>query len=55
VKTFYDAGLSIPGDIVWDGRGDDGRTLPVGIYIIYARVEGGRESADIKKTVVIAR
>jgi len=54
VRTFFESGASIPGEIVWDGRGDDGRRLPIGIYIIYARVEGG-VSKEGKKTVVIAR
>lgn len=52
VKTIFECGASIPGEIIWDGRGDDGRTLPAGIYVIYARVEGGR-SMESKKTVVI--
>ena len=54
VKTFFEAAPAIPGQVVWDGRGDDGRTLAVGIYIIFARIEGGT-SMEIKKTVVIAR
>ena len=54
VRNFYQAGLSYPGSIVWDGRDDDGRRLPVGIYIIYASVEGG-SAGKVKKTVVIAR
>jgi len=54
VKTFFEDDLSIPGEILWDGRGDDGRTLGVGIYILYAQTEGGT-SAKIKRTVVIAR
>jgi len=54
VKTMCESALAIPREIVWDGRGDDGRPLPVGIYVIYARVEGG-VSMETKKTVVIAR
>lgn len=54
IKTFFDDDLSIPGEIIWDGRGDDGRTLGVGIYILYAQTEGGT-SAETKRTVVIAR
>jgi hypothetical protein len=53
VKTFFESGASIPGEIEWDGRGDDGRALAVGIYIVYARVGGGI-SMETKKTVVIA-
>lgn len=54
VKTFFDGDLALPGEIVWDGRGDDGRTLGVGIYILYAHVEGGN-ACSTKRTVVIAR
>ncbi len=54
VKTFLKNDVSIPGEITWDGRGDDGRRLPVGIYIVYARVEG-ETSMETKRTVVIAR
>lgn len=54
VKTFFEDDLSIPGEILWDGRGDDGRTLGVGIYILYAQTEGGT-SVKTKRTVVIAR
>jgi hypothetical protein len=54
VKTFFESGLSIPGAVQWDGTGDNGRTLPVGIYILYARTEG-RTMTETKKTIVIAR
>jgi hypothetical protein len=54
VKTFFESGISVPVRIVWDGTGDNGRTLPIGPYIIYARVEGG-VTMETKKTVVIAR
>lgn len=54
VKTFFEDDLSIPGEILWDGCGDDGRTLGIGIYILYAQTEGGT-SVKTKRTVVIAR
>ncbi len=54
VKTFFESDKSIPGEIRWDGTGDDGRTLPIGIYILYARTEG-RAMTETKKTIVIAR
>ncbi len=54
VKTFFESGMSIPASITWDGTGDNGRRLPVGPYIVYARVEG-EVSMESKKTVVIAR
>jgi hypothetical protein len=54
VKTFCESGLSIPREMVWDGRGDDGNRLPPGIYIVYAHVEG-KAAMETKTTVVIAR
>jgi hypothetical protein len=54
VKTFFESDISIPGEILWNGSGDDGRTLPVGIYILYARTEG-RTMVETKRTIVIAR
>jgi hypothetical protein len=54
VKTFFESEISIPAQVVWDGTGDNGRVLPIGPYIVYARVEGG-VSLETKKTVVIAR
>ena len=54
VKTFFDGAQPLPGEIVWDGRSDDGRNLPIGIYIIHANTTDGK-SSSVKKTVVIAR
>jgi len=54
VKTLRDSAPTIPGRIEWDGTDDDGRKLPVGIYIIFARIEGAKVG-ETKKTVVIAR
>ncbi len=40
----------------WDGLDDDGRSLPVGRYIIHARLEGdGGEVRDKAAVVVLAR
>ncbi|HSG98519.1 MAG TPA: lamin tail domain-containing protein [candidate division Zixibacteria bacterium] len=38
--------------VAWDGRNDDGRRAPIGIYIVYASVD---DTHDFKTTVVIAR
>ena len=54
VKIFHESDATIPGEVVWDGRGDDGNALPIGIYIIYGRIEGDC-SMEAKRTVVIAR
>lgn len=54
VKTFFESEISIPAQVIWDGTGDNGRTLPIGPYIVYAHVEGGA-TMETKKTVVIAR
>jgi hypothetical protein len=53
-KEFFNNGTAIPGELTWDGRDDNGRTLPLGIYILFGRTEGPR-SAQIKKTIVLAR
>jgi len=54
VKTIFEDSPAYPGEVCWDGRDDDGMKLPVGIYIVYAAIEGGA-SAATKTTVVIAR
>lgn len=54
VKTFFDSAISAPGEVRWDGRDDNGEFLPIGIYIIYAKVDG-QDQIETKKTVVIAR
>ena len=53
-KTLLEGSASIPSEIIWDGRDDNGEYLPVGIYVVYASIEGG-QSMSLKKTVVIAR
>lgn len=54
LKTFFDDASAIPGERIWDGRGDDGRRLPVGIYIVLAKIRGD-VTLETKRTVVIAR
>ena len=54
VKTFIEGDNCIPREIVWDGRDDNGRRLPVGIYVLYAAVDSDG-SFECKRTIVIAR
>ncbi len=51
VKTFYENFASYQGAIQWDGTDDNGRLLPVGIYILYVEVDG---FGSYKRTIVIA-
>ncbi|MEW5923403.1 MAG: lamin tail domain-containing protein [Candidatus Zixiibacteriota bacterium] len=51
VRTLVDGLPAFEGRIVWDGRSDGGRLLPIGMYILFLEV------ADVdqyKQTVVIA-
>jgi hypothetical protein len=52
VRTFLDGQSSLQAEFVWDGKSDDGKQQPIGIYIVYFEAVGV-ESA--KTTVVIAR
>jgi hypothetical protein len=51
VRTLLDDVPSYDGQIEWDGTDDDGRLLPIGIYILYTEVAG---EYSHKQTVVIA-
>lgn len=51
VKTFYDNFASFQGAVQWDGNDNEGKPLPVGIYILYLEVEG---YGSQKQTIVIA-
>ncbi len=51
VKTFMDNHYAYDGSIIWDGKSDGGRRLPVGIYILFAEVV---DSGHYKQTIVIA-
>lgn len=52
VKTFEDYSSDLLQDYTWRGRDDNGRRLPIGIYILYFEATGVE---SIKKTVVLAR
>jgi len=52
VRTLEEDASDMKEHYIWRGEGDDGRKLPVGIYILYVEAVGV-ESA--KKTIVVAR
>ncbi len=52
VKTFLDGQSSLQAEFVWDGKSDDGKQQPIGIYIVYFEAVGVEST---KTTVVIAR
>ena len=52
VRTILDNELFIAASYGWDGKFDDGRRAPVGIYIVLFEARGER---TIKKAVVVAR
>lgn len=51
VKTLFDNFASFEGAVEWDGTDDDGRHLPIGIYILYVEVDG---VGNARRTVVVA-
>lgn len=52
VRTILDNELFIAASYGWDGKFDDGRRAPVGIYIVLFEARGER---TVKKAVVVAR
>ncbi len=52
VRRLVDKETYLSASYVWDGRDDQGRRLPIGIYIVVFDVAGIK---DVRKTVVIAR
>ena len=52
VKTFVEDENLISQSIGWNGKGDNNKKLPVGIYILYLTTSDGNSS---KETIVIAR
>lgn len=58
VRTLVEAALTgRSGTLLWDGLDDDGRTLPIGIYVVLLEAvsaEGGTTEA-YKRPVVLAR
>ena len=52
VRTMVDGAEYLAESYVWNGRGDGGERLPIGIYILYFEAEGVEST---KTTVVVAR
>ncbi len=52
VRQFFNQQQYIPTTIVWDGKDDSRRLVPIGIYIIYFEASPNYKS---KTTVVVAR
>lgn len=58
VRTLEDSRLvGRTGELVWDGRGDGGRTLRIGIYVVLfeALDAAGGQVVTMKRAVVLAR
>ena len=45
------------GQTIWDGRDDQGRKMPVGLYIVYLEAADRESDSRVvkKTTIVIAR
>ena len=54
VRTLLEDEGATDGLLVWDGTGDDGDVLPVGMYILLAEARGERMERA-KRAIVIAR
>jgi flagellar hook assembly protein FlgD len=58
VRTLEEARLSGPsGELVWNGRNDDGHRVRVGVYVVFleaVRAENG-SVVQLKTPVVVAR
>jgi hypothetical protein len=52
VRRLVDKETYLSPSYTWNGRDDEGRRLPLGIYIVVFDVAGIK---DVRKTVVIAR
>jgi len=41
--------------VFWDGKDEDGRVLPIGVYIVYLEAVQGRDLITAKKSCVLAK
>jgi hypothetical protein len=54
VKTLVDDEPSVSGEILWDGKDEESRTVRIGIYIVLAEANGDSYSQK-KTTVAVAK
>jgi len=54
IKTLIDDEPQVSGEITWDGKDDENRTVRVGIYVVWAEAKGNSYSQK-KATVVVAK
>lgn len=54
IKTLVDDEPCVSGDIAWDGKDEEGETVRIGIYVVWAEAAGNSRS-QAKTTVVVAR
>ncbi|MGB2988406.1 MAG: lamin tail domain-containing protein [Candidatus Zixiibacteriota bacterium] len=54
IKTLVDDEPKVSGEILWDGKDDENRTVRIGIYVVLAEATGDSYS-EKKATVVVAK
>jgi hypothetical protein len=54
IKTLMDKSPQVSGEIIWDGKDNDGNIVRVGIYILYLKTSGS-SSLSKKTTIVVAK
>ncbi len=54
IKTLAKDEPSASGELTWDGKDDDGETVRIGVYVVWAEATGNSRS-QAKKTLVVAR
>jgi hypothetical protein len=54
IRTLVDDEPSVSGEMLWDGKDDENRTVRIGIYIVLAEAAGDSYSQK-KTTVVVAK
>ena len=54
IKTLMEDQPQVSGEISWDGKDDENKTVRIGIYVVWAEAEGN-SYCQKKKTVVVAK
>jgi hypothetical protein len=54
VRTLMDKSPQVSGEIIWDGKNDNGTMVKVGIYILYLKTSGSSNLSK-KTTIVVAK